>query len=91
MFTADAFIDTVQTGKKTFVNTFVTNETAKEAMIKFIDSQADYTKKAVKATTDAAATVASETVKAMQEATKFDYVKFGEGIMKAYTAQTAKK
>jgi hypothetical protein len=91
MFTADAFIDTVQTGKKTFVNTFVTNEAAKEAMIKFIDSQADYTKKAVKATTDAAATVASETVKAMQEATKFDYVKFGEGIMKAYTAQTAKK
>jgi hypothetical protein len=26
----------------------------------------------------------------MQEATKFDYVKFGEGIMKAYTA-TSKK
>jgi hypothetical protein len=91
MFTADAFIDTVQTGKKTFVNTFVTNETAKEAMIKFIDSQADYTKKAVKATTDAVSTVASETVKAMQEATKFDYVKFGEGNMKAYTATTAKK
>ena len=91
MFTADAFIDTVQTGKKTFVNTFVTNETAKEAMIKFIDSQADYTKKAVKATTDAVATVTSETVKAMQEATKFDYVKFGEGIMNAYTATTAKK
>jgi hypothetical protein len=59
-------------------------------MISFIDSQADYTKKAIKATTDAAATVASETVKAMQEATKFDYVKFGEGIMKAYTA-TSKK
>jgi hypothetical protein len=91
MFTADAFIDTVQTGKKTFVNTFVTNETAKDAMIQFIDSQADYTKKAVKATTDAATTVVSETVKALQEATKFDYVKFGEGIMKAYTAQSAKK
>ena len=45
MFTADAIIDTVQTGKKTFVNTFVTNETAKESMIKFIDAQADYTKK----------------------------------------------
>ena len=84
MFTADAFIDTVQTGKKTWVNTFVTNEATKDAMISFIDSQADYTKKAIKATTDAAATVASETVKAMQEATKFDYVKFGEGIMKAY-------
>jgi hypothetical protein len=91
MFTYDAVIDTVQTGKKTWVNTFITNETAKDAMIKFIDAQADYTKKAFKATTDAATTVASETVKAVQEATKFDYVKFGEGIMKAYTAQTSKK
>lgn len=91
MFTADAFIDTIQTGKKTWVNTFVTNDTMKDAMITFIDNQADYTKKAVKATTDAATTVAAETVKAMKEATKFDYVKFGEGIMKAYTAQTAKK
>ncbi len=91
MFTADAFIDTVQTGKKTWVNTFITNETMRDAMVKFIDNQAEYTKKAFKATTDAATTVASETVKAAQEATKFDYVKFGEGIMKAYTAQTAKK
>lgn len=91
MFTADAFIDTIQTGKKTWVNTFVTNDVMKDAMIKFIDNQAEYTKKAVKATTDAATTVASETVKAVQEATKFDYVKFGEGIMKAYNANLAKK
>lgn len=91
MFTADAIIDTVQTGKKTFVNTFVTNETIKDSMVKFIDAQAEYTKKASKVGMDTFTTVASETVKAVQEATKFDYVKFGEGIMKAYTAQTAKK
>ena len=91
MFTADAVIDSIQTGKKTWVNMFVTNDTMKDAMVKFIDNQSDYTKKAIKATTDAATTVMSETVKAVQEATKFDYVKFGEGIMKAYTAQTAKK
>ena len=90
MFTADAFIDTVQTSKKTWVNTFVSNETVKDAMINFIDAQADYTKKAAKVTTDAVTTIASETVKAVKEAGKFDYVKFGEGIMKAYTAQTAK-
>ncbi len=90
MFTADAFIDTVQTGKKTFVNTFVTNETIKDSMIKFIDSQAEYTKKAAKVGMDTFTSVASETVKAVQETTKFDYVKFGEGIMKAYTA-TSKK
>ncbi len=91
MFTADALIDTVQTGKKTFVNTFVTNETIKDSMVKFIDAQAEYTKKASKVGMDTFTTVASESLKAVQEATKFDYVKFGEGIMKAYTAQTAKK
>ena len=91
MFTADAIIDTVQTGKKTFVNTFVTNETIKDSMIKFIDSQADYTKKAAKVSMDTFTTVTTEAVKGFQEATKFDYVKFGEGIMKAYTAQTSKK
>jgi ATP phosphoribosyltransferase len=91
MFTADAIIDTVQTGKKQFVNTFVQNETVKEAMVKFIDAQADYTKKAAKVGMDTFTTLTSETVKASQDAMKFDYTKFGEGIMKAYTANTAKK
>jgi len=91
MFTADAIIDTVQTGKKTFVNTFVTNETVKESMIKFIDAQADYTKEAAKVGMDTFTTLSTEMVKANQEAMKFDYTKFGEGIMKAYTATTAKK
>ena len=90
MFTADAIIDTVQTGKKTFVNTFVTNETAKAAMIEFIDAQAEYTKKAAKVGQDTFTTLASESFKALQNANKFDYTKFGEGIMKAYTA-TSKK
>lgn len=91
MFTADAIIDTVQTGKKTFVNTFVTNETVKDSMIKFIDAQAEYTKKATKVGMDTFTTLTSEAVKAGQEAMKFDYTKFGEGIMKAYTATTSKK
>lgn len=91
MFTADALIDTVQTGKKTFVNTFVQNETVKDAMIKFIDAQADYTKQATKVGMETATTLTQEIVKASQNAMKFDYVKFGEGIMKAYNANTAKK
>jgi len=90
MFTADAIIDTVQTGKKTFVNTFVQNEIAKDAMTKFIDAQADYTKKAAKVGMDTFTTLSTEMVKASQNAMKFDYTKFGEGIMKAYTANTAK-
>jgi len=91
MFTADALIDTVQTGKKTFVNTFVQNETVKDSMVKFIDAQADYTKKAAKVGMDTFTTVAQEMVKTSQEAMKFDYTKFGEGVMKAYQNTTAKK
>lgn len=90
MFTYDAVIDTVQTGKKTMVNTFVTNEAVKDAMIRFIDAQADYTKSAFKSGLDTVTVLTSETVKATQEAMKFDYTKFGEGVMKAYTAQTSK-
>jgi hypothetical protein len=91
MFTTDAVIDTVQTGKKTFVNTFVTNETVKESLIKFIDAQAEYTKKATKVGMDTMTTMAQEAVKVGQEAMKFDYVKFGEGVMKAYQTTTSKK
>ena len=90
MFTADAIIDTVQTGKKTFVKTFVQNETAAKAMNEFIDAQAEYTKKATAVGMDTFTTLSTEMVKAVQNAAKFDYTKFGEGIMKAYTA-TGKK
>lgn len=88
MFTFDTMIDAVQTSKKTAVNTFVTNEAVKTAMVNFIDAQTDYTKNAVKAGTDMFTTVTKETVSAVQNAAKFDYTKFGEGIMKAYAAQT---
>jgi hypothetical protein len=86
MFTADTVIDTVQNSKKQFVKTFVTNEHIAESMNHFIDTQAEYTKKAMKATTDAATEIMQETQKVMRETAKFDYTKFGEGIMKAYQA-----
>lgn len=91
MFTIDPVIDTVQTGKKTFVKTFVNNENVAEALNRFIDAQTEYTKKAVKVATDTATVLTQETVKAAESAVKFDYTKFGEGVMKAYTATTAKK
>jgi len=91
MFTADALIDTVQTGKKTFVNTFVTNESVKDAMIKFIDAQADYTKKASKVGLDTATTLTSEAMKQVQEVVKFDYVKAGQEFFKAFQPTTSKK
>jgi hypothetical protein len=91
MFTADALIDTVHTGKKTFVNTFVTNEAVKESMIKFIDAQADYTKRASKVGLDTATTLTSEAMKQVQEVVKFDYVKAGQEFFKAFQPATSKK
>ena len=91
MFTLDATIDAVQNGKKQFVKTFVQNEKIAEAMNTFIDEQAAYTKKAAKVGMDTFTTLTTEAVKTAQEAMKFDYTKFGEGIMKAYTATTSKK
>ena len=86
MFTADTVIDSIQNSKKQFVKTFVTNEHIAESMNHFIDTQAESTKKAMKATTDAATEIMQETQKVMRETAKFDYTKFGEGIMKAYQA-----
>ena len=91
MFTLDATIDAVQNSKKQFVKTFVQNEKIAEAMNTFIDEQAAYTKRAAKVGTDTFSTLTTEMVKTGQEAMKFDYTKFGEGIMKAYTATTSKK
>jgi hypothetical protein len=81
MFTLDATIDAIQTGKKTFVNTFVQNDTIKDSLIKFVDAQAEYTKKAAKVGMDAFTTVSSETLKVAQEAAKFDYI----GAMEQFT------
>jgi hypothetical protein len=90
MFTIDATIDAVQNGKKQFVKTFVQNEAAATAMNEFIEAQAEYTKKAAKVGVDTFTTLSSEAVKTVQNAAKFDYTKFGEGIMKAYSATTKK-
>ena len=90
MFTSEAIIDAVQNGKKQFVKTFVTNEAVASAMISFVDAQAEYTKKAAKVGEDTVTVLMSEAVKAAQNAGKIDYSKFGEGIMKAYTAQGKK-
>lgn len=84
MFTFDTTIDAIQTGKKQFVNTFVTNEAVKEALNNFVDAQTQYTKSAFKAGSDTATSVAKEMTKSLGEAAKFDYAKFGEGVMKAY-------
>ena len=76
MFITDTFIDSIQTAKKEAVKTlFGKNETVAKSLTEFVDAQTAYTKGAVKAGTDVATKLASETVKYTQEAAKFDYAK----------------
>lgn len=89
MFAFDTVIDQVQSAKKQFVKTFVTDTKIADALNEFVDSQTEYTKRATKATMDATSTVVNETIKHVQDAAKFDYNKFGQGIMKAYMAAPA--
>jgi hypothetical protein len=88
MFTLDTTIDAVQTAKKQFVNTaFANHKTVAEALNGFVDAQTAYTKSAVKAGTDTATKLASEAVKAAQEASKFDYTKAYEKFAETFKAK----
>ena len=54
-------------------------------MIKFIDAQADYTKKAAKVGMDTFTSLTSEAVKQAQEATKYDYTKAYKELAEKFT------
>lgn len=69
MFNPEIIIDTIQNGKKQFVNTFVQHDGVKKALNEFVDAQAEYTKSAVKTATEVNA-------KLITEMTKFDASKF---------------
>ena len=49
MFTHNQIIDSIQSGKKQIVNTFVTDATFKSELIKLIDAQAAAAKTSVEA------------------------------------------
>jgi len=88
MFVTDTIIDTVQNGKKQFVNTvFANHKSVADALNEFVDAQSTYTKSAIKSGTDTATKLASEATKLAQEAAKFDYTKVAETFSKAFTAK----
>ena len=53
----DALIDMVQSSKKVFVDTFVKNEDLSKSLHQFVDTQTEYTKKAVDTFTTATSDV----------------------------------
>ena len=85
MFLIDSTIDTIQTTKKTFVNTFVLNKDVAAALNDFVDAQSEYTKKAVKAGTDTMTTLIGEATKTAQSTTKIDYVGMLDKMVNAFT------
>ena len=50
MFTLDFAIDSVQNAKKTFVNTFITDDKFKKELTKLVDAQTEFAKGQVKTT-----------------------------------------
>ena len=44
MFTPDFYIDSVNSAQKTFVETFVKNESVKKELVKLIDAQTKFAK-----------------------------------------------
>jgi c-di-GMP-related signal transduction protein len=89
MFTLDATIDAVQNGKKQFVKTFVQNETIADALTKFVDAQTEYTKNAVKVSTNTVTTLTEEAVKATKQISSIDYAKMVDSFTNS--AKPAKK
>jgi hypothetical protein len=74
MFTADTIIDSIQVAKKEAVKTFVKNEDIAKSLIALVDAEAAFAKQTAKVTSEAAASFASETTKAVEKLAKFDYV-----------------
>jgi len=48
MFALDSMIDTIQSAKKQFVTTFVTDKEVQKPLIGFVDAQTDFVKQIVK-------------------------------------------
>ena len=87
MFTPDSIIDAVQNSKKVLVNSLVTDETIKSAMIKTFDAEAEFFRKVSQLSIDTASAVASEAQKVgthlTKEMSKVDFAKFGDIVKSA--------
>lgn len=86
MFSADAVIDTVQNGKKNWVNAVVPHEDTRRAMNSFIDDQTEYAKTVSKITADWTAKAASEGWRMWNEMARFDYTKAAATTAKTKSA-----
>lgn len=81
------FIDAVkmiQEGKKSFVKTFVKEEAIAESMNDFVDTQTEYTNKAIKNSFDTMGKLGLEGYKFANEMGKFDYTNYVTDFWKSF-------
>lgn len=64
MFAYETFIDTVQSSKKMFVNTFILEEKIRNPLNAFVDAQTAFTKQIFKSFTEVSKFVTEEAQKA---------------------------
>lgn len=85
MFTLDATLDAVEKSQLMAVKTFVRNEVIADAMAKFVETQTEFTRQAMKAGTDMANAVSTEMIKSAGEMAKMDTARFFENANKVWT------
>ncbi len=60
MFAYNSFIDSFQSGKKMFVNMYITDEEVKKSLNAFVDTQTVFTKQAIQTMDDVASHVVKD-------------------------------
>jgi len=83
MFNLDATIDQVQNSKKTMAKAIITNPEVSNLVEYYIDSQTAFVKSSTKFFTDLGQHVGNETIKAAQDAAKFDYIGYADRFVRA--------
>ena len=69
----EKLVDSIQTGQRQFVETFVKNEEIRQSINELIDAQAAYTKTVAGTVTELGKTVSEQTSKVAKEMTEFDW------------------
>jgi gas vesicle protein len=78
----EKLLDSIQTGQRQFVETFVKNEEIRESINELIDAQAAYTKTVAGTVAELGKTVSDQTSKTVKEMTEFDWSELTEKATK---------
>ena len=78
----EKLVDSIQTGQRQFVETFVKNEEIRKSINELIDAQAQYTKTVAGTVAEFGKTVSEQTSKVAKEMAEFDWSELTEKATK---------